>query len=60
MDASGFATLASHFPDRTVVMYDPRALAAAPAETAGSTIRRPEAFARKLSDVLGYDSGSSS
>jgi pimeloyl-ACP methyl ester carboxylesterase len=24
MDASGFATLASHFPDRTVVTYDPR------------------------------------
>jgi pimeloyl-ACP methyl ester carboxylesterase len=26
MDASGFATLASHFPDRTVVTYDPRGL----------------------------------
>src|ERR687888_1305637 len=26
MDASGFATLASHFPDRTVVRYDPRGL----------------------------------
>ncbi|HMG61764.1 MAG TPA: alpha/beta hydrolase, partial [Streptosporangiaceae bacterium] len=24
MDASGFATLASLFPDRTVVTYDPR------------------------------------
>jgi hypothetical protein len=24
MDASGFATLASHFPDRTVITYDPR------------------------------------
>jgi pimeloyl-ACP methyl ester carboxylesterase len=24
MDASGFAALASHFPDRTVVTYDPR------------------------------------
>jgi pimeloyl-ACP methyl ester carboxylesterase len=24
MDASGFATLAGHFPDRTVVTYDPR------------------------------------
>jgi pimeloyl-ACP methyl ester carboxylesterase len=24
MDATGFATLASHFPDRTVVTYDPR------------------------------------
>src|ERR671929_2208828 len=26
MDASGFATLVSHFPDRTVVTYDPRGL----------------------------------
>jgi pimeloyl-ACP methyl ester carboxylesterase len=26
MDASGFATLATHFPDRTVVTYDPRGL----------------------------------
>lgn len=26
MDASGFATLAGHFPDRTVVTYDPRGL----------------------------------
>jgi pimeloyl-ACP methyl ester carboxylesterase len=26
MDASGFSTLASHFPDRTVVAYDPRGL----------------------------------
>ncbi|HEV7629193.1 MAG TPA: alpha/beta hydrolase, partial [Streptomyces sp.] len=24
MDASGFGVLASHFPDRTVVTYDPR------------------------------------
>ena len=26
MDASGFAALAAHFPDRTVVTYDPRGL----------------------------------
>ncbi len=26
MDAGGFATLASHFPDSTVVTYDPRGL----------------------------------
>ena len=26
MDASGFAALASHFPDRTVVTYDPRGI----------------------------------
>ena len=30
MDASGFATLASHFPDRTVVAYDPRGLGRSP------------------------------
>ena len=27
MDASGFGTLASHFPDRAVITYDPRGLA---------------------------------
>jgi pimeloyl-ACP methyl ester carboxylesterase len=32
MDASGFGTLASHFPDRTVITYDPRGL--------GRSIRR--------------------
>src|SRR3954447_4585192 len=26
MTASGFGTLASHFPDRTIVTYDPRGL----------------------------------
>src|SRR3569832_1770260 len=26
MSAAGFGTLASHFPDRTVVTYDPRGL----------------------------------
>src|SRR5215468_6988624 len=26
MDASGFGTLAAHFPDRTVVTYDPRGI----------------------------------
>src|SRR3954447_4748890 len=26
MDAGGFGTLAAHFPDRTVVTYDPRGL----------------------------------
>ena len=26
MDASGFTTLASYFPDRTVITYDPRGL----------------------------------
>jgi pimeloyl-ACP methyl ester carboxylesterase len=35
MDAGGFATLASHFPDRTVVTYDPRGL--------GRSVRRDDA-----------------
>ena len=30
MTASGFSTLASHFPDRTVVTYDPRGLGRSP------------------------------
>jgi pimeloyl-ACP methyl ester carboxylesterase len=34
MDASGFGTLASHFPDRTVVTYDPRGL--------GRSVRRDD------------------
>jgi hypothetical protein len=37
MGASGFGTLASLFPDRTVITYDPRGLAAASAKTAGLT-----------------------
>jgi hypothetical protein len=37
MDASGFRTLASHFPDSTVITYDPRGLVEASAKTAGST-----------------------
>jgi hypothetical protein len=41
MTASGFATLASHFPDRTVVTYDPRGLGRSTAKTAGSTMRPP-------------------
>ena len=39
MDASGFATLASYFPDRTVVTYDPRGIGRSSARTAGSTTR---------------------
>jgi hypothetical protein len=37
MEASGFATLASYFPDRTVVTYTRAASAAASAETVGLT-----------------------
>lgn len=41
MDASGFATLASHFPDRTVVTYDPRGSAAARDRTGVTTTPPP-------------------
>ncbi|MDO9455366.1 alpha/beta fold hydrolase [Nocardioides sp.] len=37
MDASGFATLASHFTDRPVVTYDPRGAARNPTDTAPIT-----------------------
>jgi pimeloyl-ACP methyl ester carboxylesterase len=30
LDASGFTTLACHFPDRTVVTYDPRGVGRSP------------------------------
>ena len=39
MDASGFRTLASYFPDRTVITYDPRGLGRSTRKTAGSTTR---------------------
>src|SRR5262245_29227514 len=41
MDAAGFATLASHLPDRTVVTYDRAASAAVFERTAASTMRPP-------------------
>jgi hypothetical protein len=40
MDASGFDTLASHFPDRTVVTYDPRGLGRSVRKDGRSTMRR--------------------
>ncbi|HYH87834.1 MAG TPA: hypothetical protein VEX67_01295 [Solirubrobacteraceae bacterium] len=82
MDASGFGALASHFPDRTVVTYDPRGLGRSTRrdgridhsptvqandvhgiiEELGGFLGgefgyagQPEAFARKLRDVLGDD-----
>ncbi len=40
MDAQGFGTLASYFPDRTVVTYDPRGLGRS-TRSDGSTEHRP-------------------
>jgi len=50
MDATGFATLASFFPDRTVVTYDPRGLGRS-TRTDGA-MNRPEQQARDLSLLI--------
>ncbi|HEY0188399.1 MAG TPA: alpha/beta hydrolase [Cellulomonas sp.] len=47
MDAGGFATLASFFPDRTVVTYDPRGLGRS-TRTDGEVEHRPEQQAEDL------------
>lgn len=52
MDASGFATLASYFPDRTVVTYDPRGLGRS-ARHDGSVEHRPEWQADDLHALVG-------
>ncbi|MFS0700602.1 alpha/beta fold hydrolase [Cellulomonas sp. 179-A 4D5 NHS] len=47
MDAAGFGTLASYFPDRTVVTYDPRGLGRSVRHD-GSTEHHPEQQAEDL------------
>ena len=47
MDAGGFGTLASHFPDRTVVTYDPRGLGRS-TRSDGSIINDPVVQAEDL------------
>jgi pimeloyl-ACP methyl ester carboxylesterase len=47
MDASGFGALAAHFPDRTVVTYDPRGLGRS-TRTDGRVDHRPEVQASDL------------
>ena len=51
MDASGFATLASLFPERTVVTYDPRGLGRS-TRTDGRTDNRPETQAADVHAVI--------
>jgi pimeloyl-ACP methyl ester carboxylesterase len=51
MDASGFGTLASHFGDRTVVTYDPRALGRS-TRTDGRTDHDPEQQADDLHHLI--------
>src|SRR2546423_12348350 len=47
MTAEGFQTLASHFPDRTVVTYDPRGLGRSGRKD-GRTERSPELHSADL------------
>ncbi|MFD6415730.1 alpha/beta fold hydrolase [Streptomyces sp. NPDC060194] len=51
MDASGFATLASHFTDRTVATYDPRCVSRSP-RTDGAEQTTPEEHADDLRRVI--------
>ena len=51
MDASGFATLASYFPDRTVVTYDPRGLGRS-ARTDGRVDHEPTVQAEDVHAVV--------
>lgn len=51
MDASGFATLAGHFPDRTVVTYDPRGVGRSP-QADGVTAATPDAHAEDLHRLI--------
>jgi pimeloyl-ACP methyl ester carboxylesterase len=51
MDASGFTTLASYFPDRTVVTYDPRGLGRSSRKD-GSVENAPAVQARDVHAVI--------
>ena len=51
MDASGFGTLASYFPDRTVVTYDPRGLGRSTRHD-GRSERTPEQNADDLHRIV--------
>jgi pimeloyl-ACP methyl ester carboxylesterase len=52
MDASGFATLASYFSDRTVVTYDPRGIGRSIRHD-GRTDHDPEQQAEDLHSIIG-------
>ena len=51
MDASGFTTLACHFPDRTVVTYDPRGVGRSP-RVDGVTGATPDEHADDLHRLI--------
>jgi pimeloyl-ACP methyl ester carboxylesterase len=56
MGAAGFGTLASYFPDRTVVTYDPRG-AERSRRTDGATETTPEEHADDLSRIVAAEGG---
>jgi pimeloyl-ACP methyl ester carboxylesterase len=51
MDASGFTALAGHFPDRTVLTYDPRGVGRSP-RADGLTAATPEEHAEDLHRLI--------
>lgn len=51
MDASGFAPLAGHFPDRTIVTYDPRGVGRSP-RADGITAATPDEHADDLQGLI--------
>jgi pimeloyl-ACP methyl ester carboxylesterase len=51
MDASGFTALAGHFPDRTVLTYDPRGVGRSP-RADGLTAATPEEHAKDLHRLI--------
>ena len=51
LDASGFTTLAAHFPDRTVVTYDPRGVGRSPRAN-GATAATPDEHAVDLHRLI--------
>jgi pimeloyl-ACP methyl ester carboxylesterase len=51
MDASGFTTLARHFPDRAVVTYDPRGVGRSP-RADGVTAATPDEHAEDLQRLI--------
>jgi pimeloyl-ACP methyl ester carboxylesterase len=51
MDASGFEALAGHFPDRTVVTYDPRGVGRSP-RADGLTAAAPDEHAEDLHRLI--------
>src|SRR5437764_2071071 len=58
MDANGFTTLAGHFPDRTVVTYDPRGVGRSP-RADGVTGATPDEHAEDLYRLVSeLDAGS--